>query len=156
MSTALATTDEVVRKLGVVDLAEGELGMIAEYIEDASDAARDYGNPTWSAMTAPRPISRLVASAVARFMRNPDDYSANRASDEMLGWQQRERIDWFTEAEIERIAKIGTPALSGFGSIQMVAYGTRRQRPHPFDLRTAEIMGPKFEDRCTAVVEGLL
>ena len=37
-----------------------------------------------------------------------------------------------------------------------VAYGTRRQRPNPFDLRTAEIMGPRFEDRCTAVVEGLL
>lgn len=37
-----------------------------------------------------------------------------------------------------------------------VAYGTRRQRPNPFDLRTAEIVGPKFEARCDAVVEGLL
>jgi HK97 gp10 family phage protein len=35
-----------------------------------------------------------------------------------------------------------------------VAYGTRRQRPNPFDLRTAEKVGPQFVQRCNAVVSG--
>lgn len=37
-----------------------------------------------------------------------------------------------------------------------VAYGTRRQAPNPFDLRTLQRVGPAFEARCSAIVEGLL
>lgn len=33
-----------------------------------------------------------------------------------------------------------------------VAYGTRRQRPNPFDLRTVERVGPSFEARCDALL----
>ena len=127
MSTALCTVADVLKRLGDLDLPEGEIGMIEEYIEDASDAARDYGRPEWSALSAPRPAIRMVALAVARFMRNPDDFATNRASDETLAWHDRDRIDWFTEQEIARLARYGKPVLAGFGSIQMVAYGHRRQ-----------------------------
>lgn len=127
MSTALCTSANVLKRLGDLDLPEAEIGMIEEYVEDASDAARDYGNPNWSQMTVPLPVTRLVAAAVARFMRNPDDFATNRASDETLAWHDRGDIDWFTEKELTRLGKYARPVqLPTFGSIQMVAYGHKK------------------------------
>lgn len=37
-----------------------------------------------------------------------------------------------------------------------VAYGTRRQRPNPFDLRTVQRVGPRFHDRAEQIMEDLL
>lgn len=37
-----------------------------------------------------------------------------------------------------------------------VAYGTRRQRPNPFDLRTAERVGPGFHARAEQIAEDIL
>lgn len=34
-----------------------------------------------------------------------------------------------------------------------VAYGTRRQRPNPYDLRTAEQVGPVFQANANAIGE---
>jgi hypothetical protein len=125
--TALCSPEDVQRRLGELDLPESEVNMIADAIEDASDAARDYGDPAWSGLTAPLPVSRLVAAAVARYMRNPDDFATNRASDETLAWHDRGDIDWFTEKELTRLGKWAQPvALPAFGSIQMVAYGHRK------------------------------
>ena len=93
MTTALCTPEAVLKRLGDLDLPDSEVGMIVEAIEDASDAARDYGSPTWGNTLVPKPVERLVALAVARFMRNPDDYLTNRASDETVGWAERDRID---------------------------------------------------------------
>ena len=128
MTTALCTPEAVLKRLGDLDLPDSEVGMIEEAIEDASDAARDYGSPTWGNTPVPKPVERLVALAVARFMRNPDDYLTNRASDETLAWAERDRIDWFTEAEISRLGRMGRPMLANFGSIQIVAYGHQPRR----------------------------
>lgn len=125
MATALCGKAAVLTRLGDIDLPDPEVAMIESAIEDASDAARDYGSPGWTDITAPSPVGRLVALAVARYMRNPDDFVTNRASDEMLGWADRPRIDWFTPDEISRLGRMGRPAVSGFGSIQLVAYTTR-------------------------------
>lgn len=46
MTTALCTPEAVLKRLGDLDLPDSEVGMIEEAIEDASDAARDYGSPT--------------------------------------------------------------------------------------------------------------
>ena len=83
-----------------------------------------------------------------------------------------------TGLEAEGVMKVQTPVDTGamrnsttvtFSSMGEVAevgpmvnyagyavYGTRRQRPNPVDLRTIQIMGPRFEQRCEAVVEGVL
>lgn len=37
-----------------------------------------------------------------------------------------------------------------------VAYGTRRMRPNPFDVRTVERVGPGFYERAGQIMEGLL
>mgnify|MGYP000858288809 CR=1 FL=1 len=128
MSTALTTPDEVVKRLGDLDLADGELGMIESFIEDCSDAARDYGNPMWTSLNVPLSISRLVASAVADRMRNPDRFNTSRASDEMMGWQDSREYDWFTEPQIARLGRAAKPTLSTFGSIQVVAYQSKPRR----------------------------
>ena len=143
MTTALCTPEAVLKRLGDLDLPDSEVGMIVEAIEDASDAARDYGSPTWGDPLVPKPVERLVALAVARFMRNPDDYLTNRASDEALGWAERDRIDWFTEAEISRLGRMGRPMLANFGSIQIVAYGHRPRRPR--DVRVPWGTDPRDE-----------
>ena len=122
--TALATPDAVVRRLEE-EPNERMLVMIEEYLDEASDAARAYGRE-WTDLNVPAPISRLVASAVARFIRNPDQYNINRAGDETVGWHDRGEIDWFTEAEIARIGRFAVPKLASFGTIQVAAFGTTR------------------------------
>lgn len=117
---AFAKPDDVVRRLEREP--EGrELVMIAEYLEEASDAARYHGRE-WSDATCPASVRRIVASAVARFMRNPDGYSQARGSDETLGWHDHGVIDWFTDAEAERISRAASVGrLRSFGTIEMEA-----------------------------------
>ena len=130
-TTALATVEQVEARL------EGEVTddmrrMIAEYLEDASDQARYYG-ASWTQSNCPMPVSRLVANTVARFIRNPDSFVQNRASDETLGWQDlpEEYVGtvYFTAPEIERLQNFGNPRLPKFGTIQMIAHS---DAPHTF------------------------
>ena len=39
---------------------------------------------------------------------------------------------------------------------KFVAYGTRRMRPNPFDLRTIDRVGPQFGERAAQIMEDLL
>ena len=109
--------DEVTDKLRV---------MITVYLEDASDAARYYGRE-WTPLDCPMPVSRMVASAVARFIRNPERLSQSRAGDETLVFQDSTSV-WFTDAEIARLQRIGNPAPRTFGSLKIVAWGERHRR----------------------------
>lgn len=133
---ALATVPDVTVKLEEEPTAR-MLTMIAAYLEDASDAARYYGRE-WTPIDCPAAVSRIVASAVARFMRNPDNYSQSRAGDETVSWAERdEEIDWFTEKEIARLGKIAAAVkVAAFGTFQLVAgtNGHRSDRPRVQDL----------------------
>ena len=62
MTTALCTPEAVLKRLGDLDLPDSEVGMIEEAIEDASDAARDYGSPTWGDTPCRSPSSALWPS----------------------------------------------------------------------------------------------
>lgn len=135
---ALATAQDVTNRLEE-EPTERMLAMIGEYLEDASDVARYHGLGTWNELTVPNAVRRLVASAVARFMRNPDNFAQNRAGDETVGWHDRGDIDWFTQQELDRIARMATPtSLPGFGTIQMQA-GTNG---HWRDRGDAEYVSP--------------
>lgn len=83
---ALTTVESVTRRL------EGEatpemLVMIEEYLEDASDQAMYYGEREWTELTTPQAVKRIIANAVARFMRNPEGLAQSRAGDETMAWQ---------------------------------------------------------------------
>jgi len=123
--TALATAADVEKRLGEDEITDGMRGMIEVYLEDASDVARYYGRD-WTELDCPLPVSRMVAAAVARFMRNPERLSQSRAGDETLAFQDSE-VDWFTDKEIERLGKIGNPRVASFGTIQLVAFGHKRR-----------------------------
>ena len=62
MTTAHCTPEAVLKRLGDLDLPDSEVGMIVEAIEDASDAARDYGSPTWVTPLCRSPSSVLWLS----------------------------------------------------------------------------------------------
>lgn len=129
---ALATIGDVTARLEDEPTPEME-AMIEAYLEDASDQARFYGSREWTEVTCPDPIRRMVASAVARFLRNPDGLSQSRAGDETLAWQQMPEVGtvYFTEREVERLQTIGNPRLPSFGTIQMLAHGST---PPPRDI----------------------
>lgn len=123
---ALATPEDVTAKLED-EPTERMLVMIEQYLEDASDEARYHGRE-WADTDAPNAVKRMVATAVARFMRNPERLAQTRAGDETLAFQDTE-IDWFTDLEIERLGRLAAPAqLPGFGTIQMVAFNKSNRR----------------------------
>lgn len=126
-TTALATPEMVEKRLEG-DVTDDVRSMIEEYLEDASDQARYYGT-NWTQANCPEPVKRLVALAVARFIRNPDGFTDSKAADESLGWQQLpdEYVGtvYFTPTEVERLQKMGNPRLPKFGSVQMAAHGTQ-------------------------------
>lgn len=118
VDSVLALLEETVTEQMKVNIESG--------IAIASDLARYHGRE-WSSITAcPVPIQRIVAMAVARWIRNPDGFQQNRAGDETLGWFEGAGDPgeiYFTERDIARIERIANPQMSGFGTIQMVAYG---------------------------------
>ena len=110
--------------------------------DDLNAFTRDFGTVNARLHRGLRTVVRVTALEAEGVMKaeEPVDTGTMRNS-------TRARF-----AETGESADVGpTVNYAGF-----VAYGTRRQAPNPFDLRTAEIMGPKFEARCTATVEGLL
>ena len=116
--------------------------VILKKITDASDLARFYGSPSWTADTAPPVVGRIVASAVAYFMSNPSGYAQSRAADETLIWQAGDspgKIS-FSEVEIAQLqaAAAGLKAPS-FGTMQMSAnVPTRRRGHHVYDHHGGE------------------
>lgn len=124
---ALATLEQVSGRIEEDELTPQMEVMILNFILDASDQARHYGNPKWTSDTCPPAVSRIVAGAVARHMANPAGYSQSRAADETLGWQDRLNPGELrlSQDEIERIEAIADPAGgvggNAFGTMQMVA-----------------------------------
>ena len=128
-SFMLATVSDVSSRLED-ELDEHQLGMVAEYIGDASDSARHYGSGKWMSDNCPRVVRRIVAAAVARFMRNPDGLTQSRAADETLAWEDPDRGPEFTDEEIARIRKQAAIPMrrpnQGFSTAQFSAWGDRR------------------------------
>lgn len=124
--TALASVEEVTRRLED-EPTERMLVMIAEYLEDVSDQAREYGRRDWDASSAPAPVKRIVADCVARFMRNPDAFNQSRAADETVGWVEAPKRPTLDDDEIARIKRHSGVVLSGFGSHETYAYSSREQ-----------------------------
>ena len=128
---AFPSIDDVKRRLEE-DTTPQMDSMIQEGLRDALDLCQEYGNSTWDENTLPERIGRLCAKAVARWIRNPDGFAQSRAGDETLMWQDQERPGevHFTEDEIAMIQRIAQPQqLSGFGTIQMLAYGDAPVNP---------------------------
>ena len=130
----LTTVEEVVKRLD--DEMDDKLEMMIEAgIEDASDEARDFGSPSWDADNVPLKVGRMVAVAVARWIRNPGGYVQSRAGDETLNWMEDPDggKPHFTQDERERLAKIGTPHIPEFGSFEITAYSS--MVPRDSDIR---------------------
>lgn len=124
---SLASLDDVTRRLEE-EPTERMLTMMAEYIADASDQARDIGLNSWTIENVPTPVRRVVAAAVARFMRNPDALETSRAADETLAWQDSSNRPEFEPEEVARIerhAMIATPVAPSFGTVDTSLYGKR-------------------------------
>lgn len=142
---ALATVEDVERRLED-EPTDRVYTMIEEYLEDASDLARFYGDSSWTDEECPAQVRRIVASAVARFIRNPDGYTASRAADEMLGWGETDDPGAirFTDREITLLQQLAPVRVGAMGSIQVSNWGTKRRnrdiyvpwghdrRPFPF------------------------
>ena len=135
---ALATPEDVIALLEE-DPTEGMLRLIDGYLDVVSDAAV-YVSRDWLEPEVPGPVRRIVATALARFVRNPDRFQQSRAGDEMVTWQESD-IEWFTPAEIERLARYAKVRKApAFGSIQMSAHGTRPPRAD-VDVPTLPVPG---------------
>lgn len=121
---ALTTVEAVTKRLEGEVTPDMEI-MIGEYLEDASDQAIYYGEREWTEATCPASVKRIIANAVARFMRNPDGLSQSRAGDETMAWQDVPEAGavYFSPQEIERLQRIGNPRLKSFGTFGTVAHG---------------------------------
>lgn len=116
---ALATTDQVVALLEEEPTPQ-MLTVIASGLDYASDLAEDVIGHGYPDGKAPPKVSRIVAFAVARWVRNPDGFQQNRAGDETLAWFENKSADpgeiYFTAREIERLQAVGAPRMVGFGT----------------------------------------
>jgi len=112
-------------------LDSAEIAMAIAALEEASDLAREYAGATWSSpAAAPRLVRGLVATAVARLLRNPDGYVSSRAGDEAVQWAELEEsagLVPFTPAEIRLLRGIAGTAT--FGTIGIVAWGNGPRAP---------------------------
>lgn len=126
---ALATLEDVERRLEE-EPTERMRSMIEEALEDASDLARHYGDESWDEVTVPQKARRIVAAAVARWIRNPDGYTQSRAADETLAWGEADEPGaiTFTRAEIEQLRKLAPVTVASFGSFGTTLYGPMRTR----------------------------
>ena len=122
---ALTTVESVTKRLEGEITPEMEV-MIEEYLEDASDQAIYYGEREWTELTTPEAVKRIIANAVARFMRNPEGLAQSRAGDETMAWQDVPEAGavYYTRHEIERLQRIGNPRLPSFGSFSVTAHGS--------------------------------
>jgi len=121
----------------VLDSAEVALATAA--LEEASDLARELAGATWtSPAAAPRLVRGLVATAVARLLRNPDNYVSSRAGDEAVQWAEPESgagLVRFTPAEIRLLQ--GLAGTATFGTIGVIAWGNGP--PGPLRDRTGYV-----------------
>lgn len=129
MDEPLATIEDLEARLDWV-LDDLELSVAETALEDLSDDARFYGSSTWDEATAPRQAKSLVLRAAARFMRNPDGYTQSRAGDETLMWGDKGEnagSAHFTEREQQMLARIAGVNTSSIHSVELVAWGPRRE-----------------------------
>ena len=128
----LAKQEDVIKRLEE-EPTERMLVMIPEYLGDASDEARDIGLRKWNSENVPRPVSRIVAAVVARFLRNPDGLSQSRAADETLAWDEPMNRPYFEPEERERIKRQalldGDRPQQAFGNAEVYAWGRGRGEP---------------------------
>ena len=116
---AFATKDDVLARLEDEPTAQ-MLVMIEAGLEEATDLAIYYG-ANWTDDNAPDPVRRIVARAVARWIRNPEGLQQSRAADETLAWSEdnaRGEV-MFTPEEIERVRALGSPVVPSFGSARV-------------------------------------
>lgn len=126
---ALATVEDVSRRLEEAP-TDRLLVAIGEMLENASDMARELGDPSWvDADSVPAPVRRIVAAAVARWATNPAGYGTSRAADEMLAWQQVDEPGAisFTADERQRLARYRAVPVSDFASVA-IDIGVRSPR----------------------------
>ena len=113
---AFADREDVIARLEE-EPTEHMLVMIDAGLEEATDLAVYYG-ASWTDENVPGPVKRIVARAVARWIRNPDGLEQSRAADETLQWSERAAAGnvEFTPEEIERVRALGRPVVPSFGS----------------------------------------
>lgn len=106
-----------VEDIGDTEISPAVTKLITSGILYASDMARDLGNPTWTYVTAPKSVQRIVAAAVARWVNNTEGLITSRAGDETLAWAESVATGMieFSDMERQRLAKHSLRA-TGFGS----------------------------------------
>ena len=138
----LVTREMVERRLG--DDFEATIQAYAqmdEAIADASDQAKAYGSATWTTANIPSAAQRIIASAVARFLRNPDGFVRSTAADETVEWQTNQTSGevYFTDEQKDRLAALAADGISvtpanTIRSIGVYAWSDRPRRRHFDDV----------------------
>lgn len=116
----------------------GEQAICVGALDDLSDDVRIHGKD-WP-LPGPELIKRMVVRAAARYMRNPDGYETSRAGDETVSWGDRGGHNGtasFSSDELKAIKRLANPQ-SGFGSVGILAHGTRLQNAN----ETLGLVGP--------------
>jgi len=95
-------------------------------LDDLSVDAADYGVASWSALTAPANVKRIILAAATRYMKNLEGVIQSRAGDETLIWPEVEGMGsaTFTADEVRRITETAMGGPVQFGTIPVEQYGT--------------------------------
>jgi hypothetical protein len=140
---ALISLDELADVLDW-EMSDEERRLASGVIESLSDEARLTGSTAWlGAYCTPGPVRRIVRTAAARFMRNPDGYVQSRAGDETVVWSDKTRpVAEFTETEVNAIR-----SYAGRGNVTSVpVYGfSYRRKTGPVDRGYVGITGSPGE-----------
>lgn len=112
-------------------LSEIEQKVLAGAITDASDLARAYGAPAWTAQTVPFGVKAIIYNALRRFMANIDGVLLSRAGDETLQWSDlRARTGTvFFDAEDQARLREAAGTSRRVWSVDSFAYDASRARP---------------------------
>jgi len=138
----LITRQMVERRLG--DDFEGTVqayALMDEAIADASDQAKAYGSKHWTTSNVPHAAQRIIAVAVARYLRNPDGFVRSTAADETVEWQANQTSGevYFTDEQKARLAALAADGVSvtpanTIRSVGLYAWSDRPRRRHYRDV----------------------
>lgn len=116
--------------------------------EDILRLAADLGKASRKAITKADKVVRKAALDAQRYMQRTDGVGAPRDTGTLANSIQVESQ--------ETIETIEASAVANVEYAHYVAYGTRYQRPNPFDMRAAEAIAPQFVKAIEDIGDGIL
>lgn len=101
--------------------------------EDILRLAADLGKASRKAITKADKVVRKSALDAQRYMQRTDGVGAPRDTGTLAN-----------SIQVESKKILEASAVANVEYAHYVAYGTRYQRPNPFDMRAAEAIAPQF------------